>query len=412
MMGRVTPPPIPADARRARMAVSALFLVNGALIANVLPRLPVIKADLALSNTELGAAVAAMPVGGLIAGGFAGLLIHRVGSGRLTVATGVVFAVLLTWLGLAPSWIALAGGFLVLGALDATMDAAQNAHGVVVQRRYGRSILHSFHGWWSAGTLVGGAAGALAAGAAIPVPLHLALAGTVLAGITLVAWRGLLPGRDVDVVAAPAEDVAERVHLRNAVRLLGLLGPLALLGLLGVMLEDAAQTWSTVYLNEVLGVGAGLAAVAFVLYTAAMTVGRLTNDRWVDRWGGTLVVRAGALAAAAGLGLVMAADPTGVPPLAYVGFVAVGLGAASMFPIMVDRAARVPGVPPAHGIAIVSWLARVGFVIAPALVGVAADAYGLAAAFLIPLTAALMMAVLAPILLAKARPAAPRTAVP
>lgn len=407
MMGRVIPSPIPADARRARLAVSALFLVNGALIANVLPRLPVIKADLGLSNAELGAAVAAMPIGGLIAGGFAGWLIHRIGSGRLTVATGIVFCALLAWLGLAPSWPVLAAGFLVLGTLDATMDAAQNAHGVVVQRRYGRSILHSFHGWWSAGTLVGGAAGALAAAAAVPVPLHLALAGIVLAGITLTASRGLLPGRDVDVVEHD-DTVAEHVHLRNGVRLLRLLGPLALLGLLGVMLEDAAQTWSTVYLHEVLGLGAGLAAVAFVLYTAAMTVGRLTNDRWVDRWGGTVVARGGALVAATGLGLVMAADPTGVPPLAYAGFVLVGLGAASMFPIMVDRAARVPGVPPAHGIALVSWLARVGFVIAPALVGIAADAYGLAVAFLIPLAAAIAVAVLASMLLAVPGPRAAR----
>lgn len=56
------------DARRARVAVSALFLVNGALMANVLPRLPAIKSELDLTNAALGTAVAAMPVGGLLAG--------------------------------------------------------------------------------------------------------------------------------------------------------------------------------------------------------------------------------------------------------------------------------------------------------------------------------------------------------
>ncbi|PRC52163.1 MFS transporter, partial [Mycobacterium sp. ITM-2017-0098] len=35
--------------RRARIAVAALFLTNGALFANLLPRLPEIKADLAMS---------------------------------------------------------------------------------------------------------------------------------------------------------------------------------------------------------------------------------------------------------------------------------------------------------------------------------------------------------------------------
>ena len=42
--------------RRARVAVAALFLTNGALFANLLPRYPEIKADLALSNAAYGVA--------------------------------------------------------------------------------------------------------------------------------------------------------------------------------------------------------------------------------------------------------------------------------------------------------------------------------------------------------------------
>ncbi|MHB8893335.1 MAG: MFS transporter, partial [Candidatus Limnocylindrales bacterium] len=377
----VTAPNVPASARAARIAVSALFLVNGALIANVVPRLPSIKASLDLSNAELGAAIAAMPVGGLLAGGLAGVLIHRIGSGRLTVATGVVSALLLGGLGLAPSWVTLAGVFLVLGVLDATMDASMNAHGLGVERRYGRSILHGFHGWWSAGTMAGGALGAVAAGALLPVPLHLALAGAALVVVTLLASRGLLPNRDADAPAADAAGVeTDQIHLRNAPRLLRILGPLALLGILGVMLEDAASTWSAVYLVDTLGLGAGIAAAAYVLYTAAMTVGRLTNDRWVDRWGDVLVARSGALIAVAGLVAVTAAGLLQVAALAYVGFAVVGIGASSMFPVMVAAAGSRPGIPSAHGVALVSWLARIGFVLAPTLVGIAADAVGLAIA--------------------------------
>ena len=142
------------DARRARIAVSALFLVNGALIANVLPRLPAIKGHLDLTNAAIGTAIAAMPIGGLLAGSVAGLLIVRYSSRRVTVGAGVAFGLLLGLIGLAPGWIALAASFLVLGMLDAIMDAAMNAHGMVVQRSYGRSILHGFHGWWGAGSLL------------------------------------------------------------------------------------------------------------------------------------------------------------------------------------------------------------------------------------------------------------------
>ncbi len=339
-------PSAPVDPRawRARVGVSLLFLVNGALVANVLPRLPAIKAGLDLSNAELGAAIAAMPIGGLLAGGFAGVLIHRFGSGRLAVAVGTVYGLLLVLVGLAPSWLALAGSFLVLGALDATMDAAENAHGIAVQRRYGRSILHSFHGWWSAGTMLGGAMGAIAAAAGVPLAMDLAFAGVGLAIVALGSTVLLLPDAEADA-PEPTDQPVEPIHLRNAPRLLRLLGPIALLGLLGVMLEDAAQTWSTVYLVDVLGLAAGIAAVGFVLYTGAMTVGRLTNDRWVDRWGDARIGRWGAALAAVGLGLVALAGPTGIAWIAFVGFIGVGVGASSMFPLMVDAAGSRPDIP-------------------------------------------------------------------
>lgn len=53
--------------RRARIAVGALFLTNGAIFANLLPRYPEIKADLHLSNAVYGAAVAAFSGGALVA---------------------------------------------------------------------------------------------------------------------------------------------------------------------------------------------------------------------------------------------------------------------------------------------------------------------------------------------------------
>ena len=154
----------------------------------------------------------------------------------------------------------------------------------------------------------------------------------------------LLPDVEADA-PEPTDQPVERIHLRNAPRLLRLLGPIALLGLLGVMLEDAAQTWSTVYLVDVLGLAAGIAAVAFVLYTGAMTVGRLTNDRWVDRWGDARIGRWGAALAAVGLGLVALAGPTGIAWIAFVGFIGVGVGASSMFPLMVDAAGSRPDIP-------------------------------------------------------------------
>jgi MFS family permease len=396
-------PPVPSSdpvsferARAARFAVSTVFLVNGAIGATILPRLPAIKDGLALSNAELGAAVAAMPVGGLLAGGFAGLLIGRFGSGRVATVGGALAALTLLGVGFAASWAMLALAYLVMGMFDATMDAAMNAHGLGVQRRYGRSILQGFHGMWSAGNMAAGAVGAVLAALGVPVALHLAVAAVVLSASVVVAGTRMLPAAVADGPDPGA--VNEPVHVRHAWRLLRILFPIAMLGVLCAILQSAAQVWSAVYLADVLLAPAGIAASAFVLYMAAMVVGRLTNDRWVDRWGSVTVVRGGALLGAAGIVFAMAASPLASVPLAFAGFALVGLGSSSMFPVMIGAAGSRPGIPAGHGIAICTWLVRSGLVFAPAIIGAAADTWGLAAAFGIPLFAGLLIAILTPVL--------------
>ena len=56
--------------------VAALFLTNGAIFANLLPRYPEIKTDLHLSNAVYGAAIAAFSGGALVAGLAAATLIR------------------------------------------------------------------------------------------------------------------------------------------------------------------------------------------------------------------------------------------------------------------------------------------------------------------------------------------------
>jgi fucose permease len=133
---------------------------------------------------------------------------------------------------------------------------------------------------------------------------------------------------------------------------------------------------------------------------AAMVLGRFTNDRWIDRWGPTWVVVVGASIAVAGLAAVIGAASLGSVWPAFVGFAAMGYGSASIFPVMVGAAGSRPGIPAGHGIAITTWLVRVGLVVSPALIGVASDAFGLQAALLIPLAAGIAIVAFAPVLTA------------
>jgi fucose permease len=390
--------------------VAALFLVNAMAFANVVPRLPAIKATLALSNTSLGTAVAAMPVGALLSGPVAGALILRFGSARLAVACSVAMGVVLPLFGVAPAWGVLAAAFFLLGALDSVMDVSMNAHALRVQREYGRSIINSLHGLWSIGAVLGGGAGALAASQGLGLEVHLVLAGAATALIALAAARRLLSGPDEPEAVPPdrhpesAADAGESDArpTSGAGRRLALLG---LLLVLSAAVEDAPSSWGAVLLRQELGASVAVAGLVYIGFQSSMTVGRLTGDWVVDRFGPVAVVRAGGALAALAVGAGLA---IGEPIAVIIGFSLAGFGTASLFPVVFHAAGEVPGVSTGHGVAAVAWMARVGFLVTPPIIGVIGDAVSLRAGLVLVPVAGALIALLAGVLGQDAAPARAR----
>jgi MFS family permease len=366
----------PTRLRRARLAVGACFFVNAVLYANLIPRLPEVKTDLGLSNSSLGAALAALPLGALLAGMSSAVLIRRFGSARVASAGLFLLAAAVWGAAAAPNWALLAAALLFAGALDAIVDVAQNAHGLRVQRAYGRSILNAFHGIWSIGAVAGGLLGSAAAGLGIPLPVHLAVVGLVFGVPALFGSRAMLPGhddteRDADD-AGPAPSAATTRSLRRAA--LPAMAALGVLAACGAFVEDAGASWSALYLRDELAAGAAAAGLGFVALSIAMTVGRLTGDRVVDRYGQRRVARAGGALTALGMGLALAVPSI---PTTLVGFALAGLGVATLVPAVYHAADELPGLPRGLGLAIVNWLLRIGFLLSPLLIGVIADATSL-----------------------------------
>ncbi|MGY1743448.1 MULTISPECIES: MFS transporter [unclassified Blastococcus] len=395
MTASAPPSAPPRPVRAARAAVAACFFTNAVLYAALVPRLPEVKDRLDLSNSSLGAALAALPLGALLAALSSAALMRRFGSARVASAGLVALAAAIWAAGVAPSWGLLAAALLVAGALDAVVDVAQNAHGLRVQRRYGRSILNSFHGVWSIGAVTGGLLGAAAAGLGVPLAAHLGATAVVFAGLALAAGRRMLPGPD----DADRDDAAGGGAVppgRPARR--GVVGGMAALGVLaacGAFVEDAGSSWSALYLRTELGAGAAAAGLGFVALSAAMTVGRLTGDRVVDRFGQRRVARGGGALVAAGTGLALALPSV---PLTLAGFALAGLGVATLVPAVYAAADALPGLRPGTGLTVVNWLLRIGFLVSPPLVGLLADAASLRAALLTVVAAGLVTLVLGRVL--------------
>ncbi len=355
---------------RARIAVAALFFTNGAIFANLLPRYPEIKTDLHLSNAIYGSAVAAFSGGALVAGLSAAMLIRRFFSARVAVLGSIGLALFVVLACLADSPAAFAGALFLAGACDAVTDVAQNAHGLRLQRDYGRSIINSFHAVWAVGAILGGLTGAGAIALEIPRSVHLLSVAVVCCAVVLIAYRFLLAGPDHDEHTV-ARTVAES---GPGVGVWLTLLALVLIAVAGATVEDAGSSWATLYLRDTLHAPPAIAVFGYVALVGFMFVGRLVGDRLVDRYGEAAVARAGGVVAAAGMGAALAFPSV---PGTIVGFAAAGLGVAILIPAAMHGADQLPGLRPGTGLTAVTWLMRVGFFGAPLLVGVIADAAGL-----------------------------------
>ncbi|CAL9288730.1 Inner membrane protein YbjJ [Streptomyces sp. SudanB135_2055] len=355
------------EVRRARYAVAAVFAVHGAVTGSFATRVPWIQDHAGVSAGQLGLALAFPALGASLAMPLAGSVSHRFGARTALRALLALWTLALVLPALAPNLLTLCLALFVYGATAGMSDVAMNALGVEIENRLDKSIMSGLHGMWSAGALVGSAAGTLAAHLGADARLHHGLAATVLTVAGLVACTWVL-----DLQPAEDEDPPPRFALppRSAV-LIGAVGFCA------VFAEGASLDWSAVYLRDELDSSAGLAAACTTGFTLTMAVARLAGDKVVDRFGAVRTVRvSGVLASLGGLLVVVG----GHPAVAMTGFALMGLGIAVVVPLCFAAAGRA-GSNPSLAIAGVATITYTSGLVAPSAIGGLAEATSLVVSF-------------------------------
>lgn len=349
--------------RATRLALSALFLLNGVGIASWAAHVPFIKQRFGFSDAILGFALLSMSLGSVVTLLGGGQLIARFGSRRVIIVAALVFCLVLALLMLVPRAPLL---FLLLpcfGACIGAMEVGINVQAVEVEKRYARPIMSTFHALFSVGGLLGAAIAAFSLAWNVPPSVHMAIIALVLVAIVIVGVPHLLR-------AEPSQEAGGATLALPRGPLLGL-GVLAFFCLVA---EGAMADWSAVYLRDRLGTDAAFAAAGYAAFSVAMAAGRFGGDALRARTGAVLLVRASALLAALGLGVALLVAQ---PVAALLGFACVGLGLANIVPILFTAAGRTAGVASEIGIAAVASFGYFGFLIGPPLIGFVAQATSL-----------------------------------
>ncbi|MFE4971452.1 MFS transporter [Kitasatospora sp. NPDC056651] len=362
------PPPQPLTApRRARASIALVFCVHGAVSGSFVTRIPWIQEHLHLSTGQLGLALVMPAVGSSLAMPLAGRFVHRYG-GRAAVRGLIsLWCLALALPALAPSLPVLCAALLVYGATAGMADVAMNAQGVEIEQRLDRSIMSGLHGMWSAGGLLASPFGILAAHLDLDARLQLAVTALIMLVLAQPACRGL-----PDIRAHEGAEEPPRFALPPRSSLV-----IGLVGFCAVFAEGASMDWSGIYLRDVTGASATVAAASYTAFSLTMAVSRLAGDAAIRRLGAVRTTRVGGAVATAGGLLVVIADS---PALAIPGFALIGIGIAVIVPLAFAAAGRI-GSNPSQAIAGVATVTYTSGLIAPAVIGALAQATSLTVSF-------------------------------
>lgn len=351
-----------------RIAVSALFFINGYFAGNWAPKIPEFAHRLGLSPSDLGLMILAFGIGSLVAMPLAGVIIAHSGS-RIAVRPFAVCTALAFLLITFANTVALAAlAICFAGASIGAMDVAMNANAVSVERNMRRAIMSSCHGFWSLGGIVGAASGGFLI-ERFGVTGHAVMVTAIQCLLLAAVWR---------LIAEDREASGDRAHPVRVPRsiLPWLLGVIALFSMIP---EGSVLDWSALFLRRELGADIVMSGFAFGAFSATMAIMRFAGDSVRDRFGAVRTLRASVAFAVAGFAIAGTASTS---LLAIFGFAIAGIGISNMVPIAFSAAGNLPGMAPGVAISAVTFLGYSGILLAPSFIGFVAEHTGFAKIFL------------------------------
>lgn len=338
----------------ARIAVTVVFVIHGALFASWTAHIPHIKAALHITDTQLGLALLGAPVGSVSAMLVAGVTLTLLGSRLVVRVTIIGYGLAGILVGLARSLPELFLALALWGLFQGALDVSMNTQAVTVERALGRPIMGTLHGSWSIGALIGAGIGVLAVAIGAVLSMQLLILG--IPAVLGASWLG------ARLLAESSTRSHQRARLRPA-PVLAMLGAIAFAGLL---CEGAAADWTAVYLRDALHSLPAVAGLGYAAFTLAMVTIRLSSTRLLRRMRPRLLICALAALATAGMAIGLA---VGNAVLSIVAFGLLGMGLALIIPTLFTAAGSQPNIPPGVAVAAVSAIGWTGFMLGPPLIG-------------------------------------------
>ncbi|CTQ51814.1 Inner membrane protein YbjJ [Roseibium album] len=370
------------DAKR----ICLIFFLQPIALGAWLPHIPGVQTALGLSNSELAVALVGAPLGTLVTLLFAGRLANRFGAHRIVQVFYPVFLIAMLLPFLAVSQLQLMAALACVGSSLSILELGLNVLADEHEKQTGDKIMSKAHGFWSFGLLSGTLIGSMVAGLGFE-PLFAGLAIALFVQLTVLPVTRKLPIKNA-VVAEPGQHHTFRLPHP-------LLIGICVFTFGTTLVEGAIADWAAVFLRDTFSANPGVAGLGVAVFSLCLATTRLFGDQLRQ------VVASGRLGQFLALvGLLGVAGIWFSPGTfsALMGLGVLGIGAALAFPLGVTAAAAVPGRSAASNVAVLSFIALLGFLVGPLSIGALADAYGIRTGLMVLVPMLGLSLVLAPLL--------------
>ncbi len=328
--------------------------------------LPRVQLEAGVKDAQLGTALLWVGVGALLSIRWVGGLTDRLERWVLPISIAALAAAG-AGAAFARGVAALSAALLLLGVCSGAVDAAINATAVRAESD-GRTVVSLAHGVFSLAVVVS----SLGVAAVIPArggrAWALVIVGVMLMGAAAASTRlSLAPARPAMLPGAG------RIGWSWPLLVLGTLAALAYL------VENAWQSWGAIQLHTTVGASLQVAALAPAVFALAAASGRFGAHQLASRIRPPALFGVSAAVAAAGSALAALGHTTA---WVLVGIAVAGLGTSVCAPTLIALAGRPRYGAQGASTGTVITIAYLGFVLGPAVIGLAAGASTLPTALL------------------------------
>lgn len=336
------------DHSKEKKLLHALFACFGFGIMAWLPRFPEVKANLQLDNGAFGSIVSTGGIGAFLGLLTVGHIIHKFGAFRVAIASILILFSSLTLLVHVHSTFPFLLLNISFGFGITAVHVYLNSHGFHLLKRSNINVITSAAGYWSAGSLSTSILSGLLVGR-VALTTHITILSLVLAVIMLSIVIRLKA-----VLLEPNTSTDHEYTIKDIFTSFEIDWPVSLGMACVIYLEFALGDWGTIFPKERLDISAGLSTAPFIIFTAAMIVGRLLISRLLDKAPIQVWAKRGVIFAGIGFGgciIVATHLPANLTWWSYslfiLGYAMAGLGSSFVAPSFFSAANRRSKLPSA-----------------------------------------------------------------